>query len=107
MMTSLPSAPPKRVGLYLRVSSEQQLEGHSLDAQRRLGKHYAEERGWVVVKIYEDPGLTATTDRRLLSRASVLQRRVVSREAGAAGGAGGIRSGDGGPPSAHRSASQG
>ena len=37
-----------RAGLYLRVSSEEQVEGFSLDAQRRALREFCAGKGWVV-----------------------------------------------------------
>ena len=53
-----------RVAIYIRVSSEEQLEGHSLGAQRRVCTDVAEKRGWNVYHVYEDPGFSAKDDRR-------------------------------------------
>ena len=50
-----------KVAIYTRVSSEEQLEGHSLSAQARLGRNYAEIRGWEVVKVYEERGRSGKT----------------------------------------------
>ncbi len=56
--------PTKRVGAYLRVSSEQQLDNHSIDAQRRLALRYCAERDWEIVQFYEELGVSARHDRR-------------------------------------------
>lgn len=42
--------------IYLRVSSREQIDGYSLDAQERAARAYAEQRGWTVVEVYTDPG---------------------------------------------------
>ena len=55
---------PPRVAIYLRVSTEEQAEGHSLDAQRKLCTQLAETRGWQIVATYEDPGYSAKTEKR-------------------------------------------
>src|SRR5205085_5224877 len=54
----------KVVGIYDRISSEMQIDNHSLDAQERLARKYAEDRGWQVVKVYTDEAISATHDRR-------------------------------------------
>src|SRR5262245_25686386 len=50
---------PQRVALYVRVSSEEQLEGYSIDAQRRAARALCAERGWEVVAEYADEGRSA------------------------------------------------
>ncbi|MDP9356641.1 MAG: recombinase family protein [Chloroflexota bacterium] len=52
----------KRAGLYFRVSTEEQVEGYSLDAQARLTRAYCEGHGWQVVAAYRDEGKSARTD---------------------------------------------
>lgn len=42
--------------IYLRVSSREQIDGYSLDAQERAARAYAEQRGWTVIEVYTDPG---------------------------------------------------
>src|SRR5215203_5364048 len=51
-----------RAVLYERVSSEEQVEGYSLDAQDRAGRAYCEAQGWDVVRVYRDEGKSARTD---------------------------------------------
>lgn len=49
----------KRVGLYLRVStSGQTTENQRLDLER-----VAQQRGWVIAKVYEDHGISGTKGR--------------------------------------------
>ena len=46
-------------GLYIRVSSRQQVEeGYSLEAQERALKAYSELMGWTVRGIYRDEGIS-------------------------------------------------
>ena len=52
------------VAIYLRVSSDEQVEGFSLSAQTRACREFAERRNWQVVKVYEDPGESGKNDRR-------------------------------------------
>ena len=52
-----------RIVGYVRVSTEEQVDGHSLDAQRREIERYAERQGLVLVNIYADEGVSAHTDR--------------------------------------------
>ena len=45
-----------RAAIYTRVSTEDQLNGHSLEAQARLVANYCALREWEVVKVYEERG---------------------------------------------------
>ena len=61
-----------RVALYLRVSTEEQaINGLSLQAQREALEKHAMERGYSIVDIYADEGITA---RKQLSKRKELQR---------------------------------
>ena len=51
-----------RAALYARVSSEEQLEGYSIDAQRRAFHGFLEGRGWTHAGEYIDEGKSARTD---------------------------------------------
>jgi DNA invertase Pin-like site-specific DNA recombinase len=51
-----------RAALYARVSKEEQVEGYSLDAQRRAFRKYVEEKGWTVHDEYVEEGRSAHTD---------------------------------------------
>ncbi len=51
-----------RAALYGRVSKEEQVEGYSLDAQRRAFRTLAEGRGWSQYKEYLEEGRSAHTD---------------------------------------------
>ncbi len=53
-----------KVGLYARVSREEQAEGYSLDAQLRAGREYAAAQGWQIVQEFVEPGASAKTDER-------------------------------------------
>lgn len=46
----------KSCAIYLRVSTEMQVDGFSLDGQRNTLKRYAEREGMIVKEIYEDAG---------------------------------------------------
>lgn len=53
------------VVIYLRVSSEQQVERElSIPAQREALQRYADERGWSIVDEYVDEAKSAKTDAR-------------------------------------------
>ena len=56
--------PGTPVAIYVRVSSEEQVEGFSIDAQREKCLAKAAGNEWVVYKIYEDPGFSAKDDHR-------------------------------------------
>ncbi len=61
-----------RVALYLRVSTEEQvMHGLSLEAQKEALEKHAKERGYSIVDIYADEGITA---RKQLSKRKELQR---------------------------------
>ena len=51
-----------RAALYARVSSEEQVEGYSIDAQRRAFNALAQGRGWAKYREYIDEGKSARTD---------------------------------------------
>ncbi len=51
-----------RAAAYVRVSSEEQVDGHSLDAQRRALEAACTERRWTIVAWYADEGVSAHTD---------------------------------------------
>ena len=51
---------PERVALYLRVSSEEQREAGTIETQREALNHHAAERGFEVVEVYADDGVSGT-----------------------------------------------
>lgn len=51
-----------KASMYIRVSSEEQIEGYSLDAQERAARAYSEARGWVLGQSYRDEGKSGWTD---------------------------------------------
>src|SRR5918995_4187676 len=48
--------------IYVRVSSKEQVEGYSLDAQRRACREFCAARGYTIVAEYADEGVSAHTD---------------------------------------------
>ncbi|MCY4557056.1 MAG: recombinase family protein [Chloroflexi bacterium] len=48
-----------RAAGYFRVSDEDQLEGYSLDAQRRAFYEFCAQKGWEVVRTYDEEGRSA------------------------------------------------
>lgn len=55
---------PYRTVGYRRVSSREQLDGHSLDAQETHIKTFVETQGWSLVQIYTDAGISAKKGSR-------------------------------------------
>jgi DNA invertase Pin-like site-specific DNA recombinase len=51
-----------RTGLYARVSTEEQTEGYSIDAQLRACRNLAQEKGWTIVAEYIDEGRSARSE---------------------------------------------
>jgi len=51
-----------RAVLYARVSSEEQVEGYSIDAQRRAFQKLVADRQWEAYREYIDEGKSARTD---------------------------------------------
>ena len=51
-----------RAALYARVSTEEQTEGYSIDAQRRAFQRLCDERGWTPLHEYIEAGKSAHTD---------------------------------------------
>ena len=55
---------PKRCAIYVRVSTEMQVENNSLSTQEGQLRSYAEMHGWTVAKVFTDAGLSAKDTRR-------------------------------------------
>ena len=53
-----------QVALYARVSSEQQVEGFSIEAQMRAMREFARSQQWTIFREYVDEGYSASTDQR-------------------------------------------
>ena len=49
----------KRCIIYVRVSTEEQVKGYSLDAQEETDTDFAVSQGYKVVKIFREEGLSA------------------------------------------------
>ena len=62
-----------RAALYARVSSEEQVEGYSIDAQIRAFETLVEARGWTIYKEYIEEGKSARTEN--------INKRPVFKEA--------------------------
>ncbi len=69
-----------RAAIYHRVSSEEQVEGYSLDAQDRATRAYCEAQGWTVAGVYRDEGKSARSDD--LAKRPDFARMLADAEAG-------------------------
>ena len=67
---------PKRVGLYLRVSTSEQTTAN----QRRELEAVAERHGWLVVSVYEDAGISGAKGRDKRPGLDSLLKAVSRRE---------------------------
>ena len=54
----------KRCGLYIRVSTEMQTDGNSLNTQRTRLHQYVAQREWTVGKVFTEAGLSAKNTKR-------------------------------------------
>lgn len=70
-----------RAGIYYRVSSEEQVDGFSLDAQRRILADHCAAKGWAVAGEYADEGKSARTDR--IDKRPAFRQMLEDAEAGA------------------------
>ena len=54
-----------RVAIYTRVSSEEQVQGTSLESQETICRQFADRNGYDVAAVFTDRGESAkTTDRK-------------------------------------------
>src|SRR3954454_23534973 len=67
---------PKRVALYLRVSTTEQTTRN----QRRELKAVADRHGWEIVKVYEDAGISGAKGRDERAGLHELMKAVARRE---------------------------
>lgn len=52
-----------KAAIYCRVSTDEQAEnGTSLDTQREQAEAYVKSRGWTLVQVFEDAGISGTKD---------------------------------------------
>ena len=51
-------SPPKSVGIWIRVSTEDQAKGESPEHHEKRAKYYAESKGWKVVEVYPLEGVS-------------------------------------------------
>ena len=69
-----------RAALYARVSSEEQVEGYSIDAQRRAFQALLQDREWTAYREYIDEGKSARTDN--INRRPAFKEMVDDASAG-------------------------
>ncbi len=69
-----------RAAVYHRVSSEEQVEGYSLDAQQRATAAYCAAHGWELMPEYRDEGKSARSDD--LAKRPDFARLLADAEAG-------------------------
>jgi hypothetical protein len=77
MTTNRPAA--RRAAVYVRVSSEEQVEGYSLAAQERVAEAFCASHGWEPV-VYREEGRSARTDD--LAKRPAFARMLADAEAG-------------------------
>lgn len=63
---------------YRRVSMREQVDGFSLDAQENNIRKYASDRGWQLVQLYTDAGISAKKD----SKRPQLAQLILDSQAG-------------------------
>ncbi len=63
----------KRVAIYVRVSSEMQVDNYSLDAQENACQSFAQLRGWQVVCTFREEGASAKSTERPLFQQMIQQ----------------------------------
>ena len=69
-----------RAALYARVSTEEQVEGYSLDAQRRAFGGLVTDRDWTTYREYVEEGRSAHTDD--ISKRPVFKQAIEDALAG-------------------------
>lgn len=54
----------RRIGMWIRVSTEDQAKGESPEHHEKRARHYVEAKGWEVAKVYQ---LAAVSGKSVLS----------------------------------------
>lgn len=58
-----------KAALYIRVSTQEQVENYSIESQRERLEAYCKAKGWSIADVYIDPGYSGSnTDRPALQR---------------------------------------
>jgi len=65
-----------KAAAHVRVSTSGQIDGESLNTQRLQIKDYCTSRGWELVKVYEDAGISGTKDDRPALQALLLAAKA-------------------------------
>lgn len=68
----------KKCVIYIRVSSERQVQGYSLEGQKRFLKEWAEFEGMTVEDVYIEPGKSGKS----VSGREVFQKMLTDIESG-------------------------
>lgn len=55
---------PNGAVVYVRVSSDRQVDNTSLDSQERACRAYCQSQGWKVVRLFREEGASAKTAER-------------------------------------------
>ena len=53
-----------KAGIYIRVSTEEQKQGHSLEAQESMLKEFADKKGYEIYDVYNDGGYSGKNFNR-------------------------------------------
>jgi len=69
-----------RVAIYVRVSTEEQVEGYSLSAQERAIDAFCQSKEWEIVARYRDEGKSARTD--ILTKRPAFAQMLSDADAG-------------------------
>ncbi|MFI0377255.1 MAG: recombinase family protein [Candidatus Thiodiazotropha sp.] len=64
VVVSMNESPHKRVGIWIRVSTEDQAKGESPEHHEERARYYAEAKGWQVMEVYQ---LAAVSGKSVLS----------------------------------------
>src|SRR5438552_3405510 len=75
-MNARPVTKPRRVGLYIRVSTSEQTTSN----QSRELEAVAERHGWEVVAVYEDAGISGAKGRDKRPGLDAMMKAVARRE---------------------------
>jgi site-specific DNA recombinase len=54
-------SPTKRIGIWLRVSTEDQVRGESPETHEKRARLYAEAKGWSVIEVYRLDAVSGNT----------------------------------------------
>ena len=61
MKAQKPTDPAKRVGIWIRVSTEDQVKGESPEHHERRARLYAESKGWNIIEVYRLDAMSGKT----------------------------------------------